>query len=325
MHIRKKLENYQVFLYGITIIIASIYGILFPETASLLQHTLTAFMAILMYGMFSQIPFTSIKKGTLSRPFLYALLTVNYIAVPIVVFLLTRLFSIESHLLLGVCLVLLAPCIDYVIVFTALGRGDAKQLLLATPVLLLTQLLLLPIYLWLFLGKEAASLIDVRPFVETFLLLIVTPLLVAVALQLLARKKGQAEKWLDASAWLPVPFMALTLFSIIASQIQLVQTYKSELLHVLPIYVLFMVIMPYVSKWLTRAFRLPVSLSRAVLFSSATRNSLVVLPLALALPEPFRFIVAAVIVTQTIVEIVGELFYIRLVPNVWLKKKHDQN
>ncbi|CAH0122371.1 hypothetical protein PAE9249_04921 [Paenibacillus sp. CECT 9249] len=48
-------------------------------------------------------------------------------------------------------------------------------------------------------------------------------------------------------------------------------------------------------------------------------NSLVVLPFALALPEPLNQAVSAVIVTQTIVELIGELFYIRLVPKVLLR------
>ncbi|WP_010304591.1 arsenic resistance protein [Kurthia senegalensis] len=319
MNMREKLENHQVIVYGISIVLAVVYGLIFPHIAMNFDQLLSVVMGILMYGMFSQIPFTSVKKGMLNRRFLCALLIANYIAVPVVVFFLTHLFSIESHLLLGVCLVLLAPCIDYVIVFTALGKGDAKQMLLATPLLLVTQLFVLPFYLTLFLGKEAASLIDMTPFIKTFLLLIVVPLVAAIFFQLLARRQQTAQKWLDLSAWLPVPFMALTLFIIIASQIHSLQAYKMELLHVLPVYMLFMVIMPFVSKWIATLFRLPIPLGRALLFSSSTRNSLVVLPLAFALPAPFQLLVAAVIVTQTIVEMIGELLYIRLVPNVWFK------
>jgi ACR3 family arsenite efflux pump ArsB len=54
---------------------------------------------------------------------------------------------------------------------------------------------------------------------------------------------------------------------------------------------------------------------RAVLFSGATRNSLVVLPLALALPAGFE-IAAAVVVTQTLVEVIGMVLYVRLVPRL---------
>ena len=54
---------------------------------------------------------------------------------------------------------------------------------------------------------------------------------------------------------------------------------------------------------------------RALVFSGATRNSLVVLPLALALPAGYE-LAAAVVVTQTLVEVVGMVVYVRVIPNL---------
>ncbi len=56
--------------------------------------------------------------------------------------------------------------------------------------------------------------------------------------------------------------------------------------------------------------------SRALVFTSVTRNSLVVLPLALALPAGYR-LAPAVVVTQTLVELTGMVVLTRLVP-AWL-------
>jgi ACR3 family arsenite transporter len=50
-------------------------------------------------------------------------------------------------------------------------------------------------------------------------------------------------------------------------------------------------------------------------FSSATRNSLVVLPLALAVPGAVPLL-PAIIVTQTMIELVAELIFIRAIPNL---------
>lgn len=55
--------------------------------------------------------------------------------------------------------------------------------------------------------------------------------------------------------------------------------------------------------------------SRAVAFSGATRNSLVVLPLALALPTGYE-LAAAAVVTQTLVEVVGMVVYVRAIPRL---------
>lgn len=318
---REKLENNQVWLYVIVLVIAAGFGLIVPDFAGQLDVTISAVIAILMYSMFSQIPFTSLKESFANRRFILALLTVNYLAVPIVVWILSKLLPEYPPLLLGVYLVLLTPCIDYVIVFTALGRGNEKLMLISTPILFITQMLLLPLYLVLFIGKEAASIVEIGPFLEAFLMLIVIPLAIAILVQLFIKKSSVANKIIDASAWLPVPFMALTLFVIIVSQIGKLSMYIDEIIKVIPIYILFMMIMPFVSKLVAKCFKLDVPSGRALIFSGSTRNSLVVLPLALALPDNLSTMVAAIIVTQTIVEIVGEIIYIRVVPNIILRDK----
>jgi len=52
---------------------------------------------------------------------------------------------------------------------------------------------------------------------------------------------------------------------------------------------------------------------------ASTRNSLVVPPLALAAPFDGS-LVAAVVVTQTLVELLAELAYIRFVPRLWTSR-----
>ena len=313
---REKLENNQVFLYVIVLLIAASVGLLAPRIGMQLDVTISFVIAILMYSMFSQIPFTSLKESFSNRRFIWALLTVNYMAVPIVVWLLARLLPEHPPLLLGVYLVLLTPCIDYVIVFTALGRGNEKAMLISTPILFITQMLLLPLYLWLFIGNEAAKIVEVAPFLEAFFGLIVLPLVIAITLQLFAKRSQVGNKLIHLSAWLPVPFMALTLFVVVASQIGKLSTSFEWIIKVIPIYIAFMIMMPFISKFIGKSFKLDIESGRALIFSGSTRNSLVVLPLALSLPDHINTLVAAIIVTQTIVEIIGEIIYIRVVPNL---------
>lgn len=313
---REKLEKNQVFLYVIVLLIAAGVGLLAPYVGEQLDVTISFVIAILMYSMFSQIPFTALRESFANRRFVGALLTVNYVAVPIVVWLLTMLLPEHPPLLLGVYLVLLTPCIDYVIVFTALGRGNEKLMLISTPILFITQMLLLPLYLWLFIGKEASRIVEVSPFLEAFLVLIVIPLVIAISLQLFAKKSQVGDRLIHLSAWLPVPFMALTLFVVVASQIGKLSASFEWIIKVIPIYILFMVIMPILSKFIGKTFKLDSKSGRALVFSGSTRNSLVVLPLALALPENINTLVAAIIVTQTMVEIIGEIIYICVVPSL---------
>ncbi|MFJ4389817.1 arsenic resistance protein [Pseudomonas soli] len=311
---REQLEQNQIPLYFIAVALAAVLGLLAPSTAGALEALVTPAIAVLMYAMFLQIPFLDLRAGLGNRRFMGALLLANFVLMPLLVWAGTRGLVEHPAVLVGALLVLLTPCIDYVVVFTHLGKGDARLTLAATPVLLLVQLALLPLYLALMLGGAGHVEISVAPFVEAFVLLIALPLLLAVATSAGARRSTVVSKWNDAWAWLPVPAMALVLIAVIGSQIGVVASRLDDLLPVLPVYVGFALLAPLLGWFVARLFRLSTGEARAVTFSAATRNSLVVLPLALALPESIRALAAAAVITQTLVELVSELVYVRVVP-----------
>jgi ACR3 family arsenite efflux pump ArsB len=311
---RAQLEQNQIPLYFIAVALAAVLGLLAPGVAGALEALVTPAIAVLMYAMFLQIPFLDLRAGLGNRRFMGALLLANFVLVPLLVWAGTRGLVEHPAVLVGALLVLLTPCIDYVVVFTHLGKGDARLTLAATPVLLLVQLALLPLYLALMLGGAGHVEISVAPFVEAFVLLIALPLLLAVATSAGARRSALVSKWNDAWAWLPVPAMALVLIAVIGSQIGVVASRLDDLLPVVPVYVGFALLAPLLGWFVARLFRLSTGEARAVTFSAATRNSLVVLPLALALPESIRALAAAAVITQTLVELVSELVYVRVVP-----------
>ncbi|MGW5054990.1 hypothetical protein [Actinokineospora sp. NPDC004072] len=109
--------------------------------------------------------------------------------------------------------------------------------------------------------------------------------------------------------------MAATLLLVVASQVPKLDGNLAAVAAAVPFYVAFLVIMAFPGWAVARAFRLDVPAVRAVVFTGATRNSLVVLPLALALPDRLA-LAAAVVVTQTLVEVIGMLAYIRAVPRL---------
>ena len=75
------------------------------------------------------------------------------------------------------------------------------------------------------------------------------------------------------------------------------------------------VLAPFIGWLVGRLFRLDAPAGRAIAFSAGTRNSLVVLPLALAVPGAIP-VQPAIIVTQTLVELFSELIYVRLIPKL---------
>jgi arsenite transporter len=76
------------------------------------------------------------------------------------------------------------------------------------------------------------------------------------------------------------------------------------------------VVVPILGRLAAGSLRMDAGESRALVFTSVTRNSLVVFPLALSLPEGYR-LAPAIVVTQTLVELMGMVILTRVVP-AWL-------
>ncbi|MEO7015434.1 MAG: bile acid:sodium symporter [Leifsonia sp.] len=309
------MERQQVPLYIAAIVLGAVVGSVAPSAAPGLTVSINPVLGLLLFATFLGVPLIEVGKAFRDVRFVSAVLVVNFLVVPLIVWGLSRFVAVDQALLVGVFLVLLTPCVDYVIVFTGIAGGAKERLLAAAPLLMLLQIVLLPVFLFLFAGSGAVSLIEVGPFAEAFLFLIVIPLIAAALVQALARKHRAGvvvENVMQASM---VPLMMVTLAVVIGSQISAVGSRIGQLLSVVPIYVAFLVIMLVVGLAAGRIAKLDIPAQRALVFSGATRNSLVVLPLALSLPASLNLAPLA-IVTQTLVELVGMIVFVRLIPRL---------
>jgi arsenite transporter len=79
------------------------------------------------------------------------------------------------------------------------------------------------------------------------------------------------------------------------------------------VYVAFLVVAAALGLALAHLLGLEPGAARALVFSMGTRNSFVVLPIALGLPAGFE-IAVVVVVLQSLVELFGMVVYLRVVP-----------
>ena len=429
------LQTYQVRWYLGCIAAGVLAGVLAPQVFSHLEVLIAPVLGLLLFVTFLQVPMGGLLAALRSGRFLLLLGVLNFVVVPLVVGLLFRFVPDNLGVQAGVLLVLLCPCVDYVIVFSGLAGGDRERLLAATPVLLVAQLVLLPAYLWLFLGSELVQAVRVAPFLWAFAGLIVVPLVAAWVVQSAASGGWfrQASSLRSSAAQPPigeppsrespsreprsteppsteprsteprsteppsrespsreppptdpsptelstehqstrqpsterpsterpsrgeqpsmgaqpsegaraslgetiarlargmdrvgaaamVPLMGLVLFVVVASQVPRLESAVVDRAGIGPalvgIYVAFIALMTLCGVAAGRFSRLPVDQQRSVVFSGVTRNSLVVLPLALALPGVLGATAAATVVLQTLVELIGMVILTRLVPRL---------
>ncbi|MFI0031890.1 arsenic resistance protein [Streptomyces albidoflavus] len=311
----ERMEVHQVAVYVGAMVTGALVGWAAPGIAPGLEHAVNPVLGALLFVTFLQVPAAELFRSLRDGRFLAAVLVVNFLVVPLVVAAVFVLLPADQAVRIGVLLVLLCPCVDYVIVFSGLAGGSSRRLLAATPLLLVAQIVLLPGFLYLFMGAELAEVVDVGPFVEAFLVLIVIPLALAWTVQGWAARRPAGRRAADAAGTAMVPLMAATLLAVVASQVPRIGDSLGDVAAVVPFYAAFLVIMALAGRAVARLFRLPSPAGRAVVFSGATRNSLVVLPLALALPDRFAA-AGAVVVTQTLVEVVGMVVYVRVVPRL---------
>lgn len=312
--IRDRLEHYQVLIYFAAVLIAAAMAILLQGTR-VLEKTVNPALAFMLFVTFLQVPLADLGRAFTNMHFLGALLFTNFLLVPLLVALLVQFLPNDPMLRLGVLLVLLTPCIDYVVTFSHIGRADARLLLASTPTLLIVQMLLLPVYLRVFLGDAAANLVHIGPFVHAFVWLIAIPLVLAALVQRWASRSSIGARLSNNLGLMPVPATALVLFIVVAAVVPQFETATQIAFQVLPLYIVFAVVAPLIGWLVARLSSLDAPAGRALAFSSGTRNSLVVLPLALAVPGAIP-ILPAIIVTQTMVELIASVVYMRLIPKL---------
>ncbi len=310
---RQTLERNQVFIYLAAISSGLIVGLSAPGIGTVLEDAVWPVLGLLLYTTFTQVPLHHLRDAFVAPRLLIAASVGNFGVLPLVAWGLMLLAPTDPAVRLGVLLVLLVPCTDWFITFTQLGGGDTKRAIAFAPISLVLQMLLLPVYVWIFYGEGLAVTLVHRNMLMAFVGVILLPLLAAYLTVKWAEGGGNRTSLLHRLGWLPVPLLAIVVFSIAVSQVSLVVGSVSLLSYLLVLFTLFLVLSGGIAKVFAILFRLPAEQGRVLAFSFGTRNSFVLLPLVLALPAAYELAVV-VIVFQSLVELCGMAVYLWWVP-----------
>lgn len=122
-----------------------------------------------------------------------------------------------------------------------------------------------------------------------------------------------SSRWVEILGWFPVPTLGLVILLVMTSHAGAVVRSLELLPRVGGIYVLYLAIALALAKCMSVLFKLPKEPARTLAFTYGTRNSFVVLPLALALPSGWE-LTAVVVIMQSMIELLGMIGYLWLVP-----------
>lgn len=314
------LERWQVLVYLLAIGGGLAVGSAAPAAGAAAGVAVLPALAALLFVTFLLVPLASIPVAFRDAHFLLTALVANFVVVPLVVAALVLLVPAEvagvdgALVVLGVVLVLVMPCTDWFLTFTQLAGGDTARAVAFAPVSLLMQLALLPVYVSLIaggaVGADVGALFDVEQLVLTVLVVLVLPLALAAVVQWVRPRLAAGR-----AARLPVPLLAVVLLLVAASEVPAVLDAAPLLPLLVGVFLLYLVAAVVLGMAAARLARLPHGPARTLVMSLATRNSFVVLPIALAVPEGAG-VVAVVVVTQTLVELAGVAVLVRVLPRI---------
>ncbi|WP_439564195.1 hypothetical protein [Microcella sp.] len=293
----------------------SLVGVLVPAAASVPDGVLLAVIAVAIGITLLDVPLASFGRAVLDRRFLAAILLLNLVVSPLLVFVISRVVVTDPDLQAGFLLMLLAPGVGLVAAFVRRAGGAVESLLSVAPVLLVLQLVTVPGFMLLFtLGENFLSL-DGSRLPLAVLAGIIAPAAVVTALQLVGVRRPRLAAGLRRGATFTAPATALAAGLVAAVLIPRAGERLALLEAVAPLFGVYVIVLAPVGILVATAFGLPLSQVRSVTFSGGARNGLLVLPIALAFPDGFA-LVALVVVLGMAVEIIALGIYGLVVPSV---------
>lgn len=233
------LERWQVGIYLVAIIAGLVIGSAAPAPRPMFEALLWPTLVLLLYVTFIPVPLLKLRDAFGDRRFVAATLVGNFLLVPVLVFALLLWLPPDPALRLGVPLM---PCTAWFITFTQLGRGDLSRAIAVTPPNLVLQLLLLPVYLWLFGAAGIGELETLAPATLPGLAFVLLPLVLAAVCERWIEARPECAALRDALAWWPVPLLALVVLVIAAAQVAGVAAAVGALREAVPIFVAYLVL-----------------------------------------------------------------------------------
>lgn len=153
-------------------------GLLLPigPTAA---HAVLPALILMLTAVFLQMNFARLGEARHATRLVTTSLILNFAVTPALAWTLgAGLLTTHPDLRIGLLLLLVTPCTDWYLVFTALAHGHTGLATALLPVNLLLQLALLPGYV-LLLGGNAA-MVDATTLTESVLLVLALPLTTAL-------------------------------------------------------------------------------------------------------------------------------------------------
>ena len=314
-------DKEKPFLLIAAIIVGLLVNRFFGGVAQGLYSLVNVGLFVVIYAIMLFVEIKDVGKAFKKvKPTTLALLT-NFVFTPLFAWFLGWLFLRNyPDLWAGVVLYKLTPCIGWYLIFIDLSKGDVPWGVALLPWNLVLQIILLPFYMWLLVGKVVP--VDVVGLLRSVTLFLLVPF-AAGWLTRLALVRWRGKTWTfgpfkralgEVKLWA----LVAVVIGIFASQQTLGLTELGRVGLIIFVISLFFVSMFLIGLAVGRIFRLGYEDTTTLIFSTMARNSEAVLPVAAAAFPGHPLVILAILVGPVV-----ELPVLTLLSRImlWLRQR----
>lgn len=275
-----------------------------PSQAETVASFTDATLLTLIFLLFFEVRFASVARAFGNYKFLTLAWVANFLIIPAIGFgIASLLLSGQPLLFAGLMIYLLAPCTDWFLGFTLMARGDTEMGAALIPVNLISQLLLFPVWLWLF--TPANGIVDFSAMPGLLLQWFIIPMAAAQGTRFLIKGVLSAkalEVVKRSASTLSSAVLGFLIVQLFASHVDTIFA-NSQLFGIVAVAVVFFFALTFIAgHMILQIARLRYEEHALLTMTMAARNAPLMLALT-AVAIPNQPLVLAVIVFGMLVEI----------------------
>lgn len=280
------------------IVLGSVLGLAAPGTGAALSAGVDPTLLLMIFLLFFELRLGAVVRGFGNLRFLALAWGTNFLIVPLTGFAIAALFlSGQPLFFTGLVIYFASPCTDWFLGFTRMARGDTALGAALIPINMLTQLLLFPLWLWLF--TRHTGLIDFAAIPGALAQWFLLPLIAAQALRfgleklLPQRDFERLLRWVGHIVPLAIAWLILQIF---AANIGAIAAHLEVISVIFLAIFLFFTTTFFVGEGLSRLAGLTYPQSALLAMTTAARNAPLMLAVtAVAVPDQPLILAALVI------------------------------
>ena len=289
----------NAFLHPLIMLISAIIGLgagcLFDcgWTTDLIEP----FLMIMLFVVFMCVSLKDIGKSFSNKRFTTIAVLINFVWTPIFAILLGLFFD-NIDIRIGMLMLLITPCTDWYLVFTATAKGNVPLSSALLPLNLILQIVLMPVYLILFFNQQIDM--DIPQLLWSMVFVLIVPIIASALVKYASMKSKGVDKFgtavTDNGDNLQLFFLCLAIVVMFASQAdELMNNLDLFVMLIIPL-LIFFVVNYTVSTTVSKLQGYDYKDTTSLVFTTMARNSPLSLAIAVAaFPEATLLLLVLVI------------------------------